>query len=43
MFNAVILYFKQGVSKMGGGPGGMFGFSQSTAKVIKNDIGVKFR
>lgn len=33
---------KSGPGGMGGGPGGMFGFGQSTAKVIKKDIGVKF-
>lgn len=33
---------KGGAKGMGGGPGGMFGFGQSTAKVIKKDIGVKF-
>lgn len=26
-----------------GGPGGIFGFGQSTAKIIKEDIGVKFK
>ena len=26
-----------------GGPGGLFGFGQSTAKVVKGDIGVTFK
>ncbi|XP_055955456.1 AFG3-like protein 2 [Patella vulgata] len=34
----------QGVKgRSGSGPGGIFGFGQSTAKIIKEDIGVKFR
>lgn len=37
----------QPLGKAGGGrsgsSGGMFGFSQTTAKVLEKDIGVKFR
>ncbi|CAG5126606.1 unnamed protein product, partial [Candidula unifasciata] len=32
---------KPGIGR-GGGPGGMFGFSQTTAQVLEKDIGVKF-
>ena len=28
---------------MGGGPGGMFGFGQSTARVVKENTGVTFK
>ena len=27
----------------GGGMGGMFSFGQSTAKILKDDVGVRFR
>lgn len=40
--HCVCFFFQGGAKGMGGGPGGMFGFGQSTAKVIKKDIGVKF-
>ena len=43
---ALVIFIFQGRPKpgsRGGGPGGMFGFGQTTAKVIKDDIGVRFK
>ena len=43
---ALVIFMFQGRPKpgsRGGGPGGMFGFGQTTAKVIKDDIGVRFK
>ncbi|XP_063441899.1 AFG3-like protein 2 isoform X1 [Mytilus trossulus] len=42
---AILIYMTRGILKnmqKGGGPGGMFGFAKSTAKVIEKNIGVTF-
>ncbi|ESO87916.1 hypothetical protein LOTGIDRAFT_127065 [Lottia gigantea] len=42
-FVILIWFARSMMVRKRGGPGGMFGFGQSTAKVVKGDIGVKFR
>lgn len=43
----VMLFLAQGGGRPGaggsGGAGGMFGFGQTTAKIMKDDVGVRFR
>ena len=34
---------RPGAGGSGGGAGGMFGFGQTTAKIMKDDVGVRFK